>query len=82
MTTNNPALAALALMPRAIQLHCDVNGNPRYYLPKYSLPAMDDKARLKAGLYKYKGRQYGAGYVIQSYNLKADLTFICQALDV
>ena len=82
MTTNNPELAALVLMPRAIRLPLDVNGNPRYYLPKYFLPDVDDKTRSRLGLNKYRGRQYGAGYVIQSYNLKADLTFICEALDV
>ena len=82
MTTNNPELAALVLMPRTIRLPLDVYGNPRYYLPKYSLPEMEDKTRSKLGLTKYRGRQYGAGYVIQSYNIKADLTFICEALDV
>lgn len=79
---NNFALAALVLMPRALRLPLDVNGNPRYYLPKYLLPAVDDKTRSKLGLVKYRGKQYGAGYVIQSYNLKDDLTFICEALDV
>ena len=82
MTTNNPELAALVLMPRTIRLPLDTCGNPRYYLPKYFLPEVDDKTRSKLGLTKYRGKQFGAGYVIQSYNLKADLTFICEALNV
>jgi hypothetical protein len=80
--SNDHALAALALMPRALRLPLDVNGNPRYYLPLYLFPKMDNKTRSKLGLVKYRGKQYGAGYVIQSYNLKQDLTFICEALDV
>ena len=80
--SNDHALAAQSLVPRALRLPLDVNGNPRYYLPLYLLPKMADKQRLRLGLTKYKGRQYGAGYVIQSYNLKQDLTFICEALDV
>ena len=80
--SNDHALAAQSLVPRALRLPLDVNGNPRYYLPLYLLPKMDNKTRSKLGLVKYRGSQYGAGYVIQSYSLQDDLTFICKTLDL
>ena len=80
--TNNPALEAIVIVPRAIRLPLDTCGNPRYYLPKYALPEMTDKDRRRVGLAKYRGKQFGAGYVIQSYNLHDDLTFICKALNL
>lgn len=65
---------AQELTKAAIRLDNDVNGNPRYYLPKYVLPAMTYKRlRLKAGLTVYRGKKYGAGYVIQSYSLQSDI---------
>lgn len=50
----------------------DVNGNPRYYVPAYLFPeTMTEKQRKSAGLVKYRGKRYGAGYVVQSYNLES-----------
>jgi len=69
---------AKELAKSAIRLDNDINGNPRYYLPIYMLPRMTDKACLKAGLNRY--RLFGAGYVIQSYNLESDLSFVLQTI--
>ena len=68
------------LAQSAIRLDNDINGNPRYYLPIYMLPRMADKARLKAGLSRYRGKRFGAGYVIQSYSLEYDLSFVLQTI--
>lgn len=60
-----------------VRLKNDVNGNPRYYVGLYDLAALagvsvDDLPQFagKAGFKKYRGNQYGAGYVTQSYNLQ------------
>ena len=71
---------AIELAQSAIRLDNDINGNPRYYLPIYMLPRMADKARLKAGLSRYRGKRFGAGYVIQSYSLEYDLSFVLQTI--
>lgn len=48
----------------------DTNGNPRYYVPVYLFPdTMTEKQRKDAGLAVYRGKRYGGGYVVQSYNL-------------
>ena len=64
---------APALAMRAIRLDNDVNGNPRYYLPVYSFA--DESGEFFRPKYcsKYRGKKYGAGYVIQSYSLQSDL---------
>lgn len=52
------------------RLDNDVNGNPRYYVPVYLFPeTMTDKQRKNAGLTVYRGKKYGTGYTVQSYNL-------------
>jgi len=71
---------AKELAQSAIRLDNDINGNPRYYLPIYMLPRMTDKARLKAGLNRYRGKRFGAGYVISSYSLEYDLSFVLQTI--
>lgn len=71
----------ISLMESAIQINNDINGNPRYYFPKYMFPAMTDKTRRKAGLTKYRGKRFGAGYVIQSYSLIYDIAFVAEALE-
>lgn len=58
----------------------DMYGNPRYYLPAYMLPTMSDALRLRAGLCKYRGKRYGAGYVVQSYNLASTVDHIKSVL--
>ena len=64
---------AQELMQSAIRLDNDINGNPRYYFPRFVWPDMSQKTRRAAGLDMYRGKQYGAGYVMQSYSLKSDL---------
>jgi hypothetical protein len=45
----------------------DVNGNPRYYLSAYMA---EESAARKLGAVKYRGKQYGAGWVFQTYSLR------------
>ena len=52
-----------------IRLDNCINGNPRYYLPVYL--AQENNARELGGV-KYRGKQYGAGWVFSSYNLQGD----------
>ena len=54
------------------RLDNDVNGNPRFYIPVFLLE-LTDKERKAKGFTKYRGKQFGPGFVIQSYNLSHDL---------
>lgn len=67
------------LVAAARRLDNDVNGNPRYYIPRYMFPPMTTKVRRAAALTEYRGKRYGAGLVVQSYSLESDLQF---ALDI
>ena len=58
----------------------DVNGNPRYYIGCYELASLVrattaevEAVAIKAGFRKYRGKKYGAGYVVVSYNLNNSL---------
>ena len=64
----------------AIRLDNDINGNPRYYFPKYMFPPMPATLRRKAGLALYRGKRYGAGYVMTSYNLLGDIEYALHAI--
>lgn len=67
-----------AQVARFTRLDNDVNGNPRYYLPLYAIRGQAtnqihaDYIKDALGLTKYRGKAYGAGYVLQSYNIQAD----------
>ena len=59
-----------------LRLENDVNGNPRYYVGLYDLATLagvsvDDLPPFakKVGFRAYRGKKYGEGYVVQSYNL-------------
>lgn len=67
---------AKELAQSVIRIDNDVNGNPRYYIPIFLLPRMDDKRRRNGGLAKYRGKRFGAGYVFQSYSIEHDLSWI------
>jgi len=70
----------------------DINGNPRYYLSVVSLfdivpdsfeswgilekCAYIDKVRKGSILEKYRGKKFGGGYVVQSYNLQEDCNYL------
>lgn len=70
------------------RIDSDYYGNPRYYISVVALfPICEDERminkvkvidRLRKGsiLTKYRGKKYGAGYVIQSYNLQASCDHI------
>ena len=55
----------------------DTNGNPRYYLPAFMA---DEKAARSCGAVKYRGKQYGAGWVFQSYALQGDVDALNSAI--
>jgi len=63
------------------RIDSDIYGNPRYYVPVYLFDKMPDKLRLAAGLEKYRGKKYGKGYVVQSYNLESDIAHIIKTLN-
>lgn len=54
------------------RIESDVYGNPRYYIPRFLLPAAIKAKRLAYGLTMYRGKRCGPGYVITSYNLESD----------
>jgi len=65
----------------AIRLDSDINGNPRYYFPRYVWPKMDDKTRKSTGFFTlYRGKRYGAGYAMTSYNLLSDIEYALYAI--
>ena len=60
-----------------VRLENDVNGNPRYYVGLYDLATLagvsvDDLPPFakKVGFRAYRGKKFGGGYVVQSYNLQ------------
>ena len=57
----------------SIRLKNDINGNPRFYIPCYYFSNGKAEFRRPNFANKYRGRQYGAGWVFQSYNLKEEL---------
>lgn len=68
---------------RFTRLSNDVNGNPRYYIGVYELAdlvgttvAEVEAVAKKAGFRKYRGKKYGAGYVVVSYNLEQSLSYL------
>jgi len=52
------------------RINSDLNGNPRYYLPAFMA---EETASRKLGAVKYRGKQYGAGWVFQTYSLRSDV---------
>jgi len=68
----------------------DINGNPRYYISVSDFftfcpsditgilnkAAWCDKKRKGSGLNLYRGKAYGSGYVIQSYNLQSQCDYL------
>ena len=57
----------------ATRLNNDVNGNPRYYIPVYMFTDSTGKMYRPRNCRKYTGKQYGAGWVFQSYSLESDV---------
>jgi hypothetical protein len=55
------------------RINSDVNGNPRYYVPGY---LVDEPTARRLGAVKYRGKQYGDGWVFQSYNIHSDVNAI------
>lgn len=52
-----------------VRIDSDMNGNPRYYIPQFLI---EDQSKARdCGLHMYRGKKFGAGYVIQSYNIKS-----------
>ena len=61
----------------------DMYGNPRYIVHYLAL-GLDDyestKQTRSAGLKKYRGKDFGGGFVFQSYNVQASMEKIMQKL--
>ena len=55
------------------RIKSDVCGNPRYYVPGY---LVDEPTARRLGAVKYRGKQYGDGWVFQSYNIHSDVNAI------
>lgn len=54
----------------AFKVDNDINGNPRWvvhYLGFFK--DYENNQRLKHGLHKYRGKWFGGGYVVSSYNI-------------
>lgn len=62
----------------------DINGNPIYYVGLYDLAnflgvdvdRLTADAMKAAGFRKYRGKMYGTGYTLQSYNLASDVAHL------
>jgi hypothetical protein len=57
----------------ATKLDLDINGNPRYYIPVYMFSDAEGRMYRPKFCTKYRGKQYGAGWVFQSYALENDV---------
>ena len=61
----------------------DICGNPRYVVSWLSLNLPRYEATKKtraAGLCKYRGKDFGGGFVFQSYNVDKDIKHILSLL--
>lgn len=61
----------------------DMYGNPRYVIHYLALGLKDyesTKRTRSAGLKKYKGKEFGGGFVFQSYNVQASMEKIIDKL--
>lgn len=60
-----------------------INGNPRYVVHYLSLGLNStrptDKTR-EVGLSKYRGKQFGGGFVFESYNIDKDVDYFINEL--
>lgn len=80
-------MKSVKLENKILRLDNDVNGNPRYYVGGLELASIlgVNFSQLKVnqwrlGLTPYKGKKYGFGFVLQSYNLEIDLGYIKEKL--
>lgn len=57
----------------------DINGNPRYVIHFLTIQNdyQSNELTKKAGLKRFHNKQYGGGYVFQSYNIQAN----CERFD-
>ena len=66
----------MELEQRFTRMKNDINGNPIYYIGIYDLAnlvgvSVEELPELakKVGFKKYRGKKYGTGFTVQSYNL-------------
>lgn len=66
----------MELEQRFTRMKNDINGNPIYYIWIYDLAdlvgvSVEELPELakKVGFKKYRGKKYGTGFTVQSYNL-------------
>ena len=79
MTTQNEAAE---IAQAAVKMKCDINGNPRYYVPCYHFRTAPGKYFRPAFANMYRGKKFGAGWVFQSYSLENDIRRSIEASEV
>ena len=77
-----------SLENKVLRLEADYYGNPRYYVGAVTLATILNvtfkelnENRSHLGLTAYKGKKYGYGYVLTSYNLLDDFNFFKERLN-
>ena len=75
------------LSSKFLRIDCDVYGNQRYYIGALELASILgitfrqlNENRSHLHLTVYKGKKYGFGFVLTSYNLSEDLKFFKERL--
>jgi len=58
-----------------IRLENCINGNPRYYVEYMKIHTLPEHLHHFIDMPRYKGKRYGSGYVLSSYNLDDDLGY-------
>lgn len=68
---------------RVHRVNNDINGNPRYVISWLDL-GLDKyestKLTRSLGLSIYRGKDFGGGFVFQSYNVKSDVEFMIEKI--
>ena len=61
---------------KVFRINNDYNGNPRYIVHFLDIGLKKYISLPKTGFKKYRGKNFGGGYVFQSYNVEDDLKYI------
>ena len=58
----------------------DINGNPRYHLPRHAFVNSKGEFIRPKYVSKYRGKKLATGWTFQSYNLEYDLECIVESI--
>ena len=72
MTISNLTQPA-TIAANAVRLDNCINGNPRYYLQAYDFTDATGALYRPAYVKAYRGKRFGAGWVLSSYSLENDI---------